>query len=393
MQTKPFFLASLFACAFLFMGCPNKKDDVITEPIPTPSTYIAQPFYQDGKIRFYTQQTGVINPATVAYTLDLAAGMQSAWGVQPNGSNGPNATIIHNNKLFVSFDLGLSKGGVLVYNMLNIAAAPTAIKPGGGTGTPCAGMAIQPSTGDLYIAAFNGGANGAEGGIYYSTAGSGYTNNTLFAGYNNSQAIDYYTANLAFDSANNLWATTWSGNADATQMFLICFKNAIASNFYKIINTAAKSYTATSTGGISKTVHLLSAPEGLVRDASGNLWVGNNNDFNAVNNAGEGTLIKISNAWITTLLSQTAGSTITVPAASVNAYYIPNGKLGGIALTGNTLYVNDQGQSQGNSYLMNGTVWKYDVTTAFNATNFKESGIHATYPGNGQMSFSTVIPK
>jgi Secretion system C-terminal sorting domain len=353
--------------------------------------YIAQPFYQDGKIRFYAQASP-INPASVAHSLDLTAGMQAAWGVIPDASNGPNASIIHNNKLFVSFDLGLQKGGVLVYNMLDITAPPTVINPGGGPGKPCAGMAIQPSTGDLYIATFSGGATAADGGIYYSTAGSTYTNTALFAGYSNSQAIDYYTANVAFDSANNLWATTWSGNTDATQMFLVCFKNTNASSFYKIINTVAKSYTATSTGGVSKTVHLLSAPEGLARDASGNLWVGNNNDFNTVNNAGEGTLIKISNAWITTLLAQAAGSTVTVPAASVNAYYIPSGKLGGMALSGNTLYVNDQGQSQGNSYLTSGTVWRYDVTTAFNATNFKASGIRATYPGNGQMSFSTALP-
>jgi Secretion system C-terminal sorting domain len=355
-------------------------------------TYIAHPSFREGKIRFYAQQAGVINPATVAYTVDLAPAMFREWSEAPTASNGPNAVIVYNNKLFVSFDIGFQRGGVLVYDMLNMNLWPIAIKPGGGVGNPSAGIAIQPATGNVYIASYHGGVNGGEGGIYYSTAANNYATVTKFAGYTSSNSVDYYSANLAFDSANNLWATTWNSSATASQMFLICYKNTIATNYYKIVNTAAKSYTATSTGGVSKTVHLLSAPEGMVRDASGNLWLGNNNDFNAVNNAGEGTLVKISNAWITSLLTQAVGSTVTVPAASVNAYYIPSGKLGGMALLGNTLYINDQGQMQGPDYLINGTVWKYDVTTAFNATNFKASGIRATYPGNGQMGFSTILP-
>ncbi len=360
--------------------------------------FIAQPYYEDAKVRFYAQASP-INPATVAYTLDVAPAMLANWNVTPNANNGVNSVLIYNNKLFVSLDLLSIQGGVLVYNMLDITAPPTVIKPGGGTGTPCAGIAIQPSTGNLYIATFSGGANGADGGIYYSTAASGYTNNTLFAGYNNSNAIDLYTANVAFDANNNLWATTWSANTDATQMFLVCFKNAVAADFRKIINTPTKAYTATSTSGVSAAVHLLSAPEGVARDASGNLWVGNNNDFSAVNTTTvnnittyNGTLVKINNAFITSLLAQAAGTTTTVPVANVNAYHLVNGKIGGIALSGNTLYINDQGQNQGSSYLTNGTVWRYDVTTVFNATNFKASGIRTTYPGNGQMSFNATLP-
>ena len=351
-------------------------------------SFIAQPYYADGKVRFYAQATP-INPATVAYTLDLTAGMQAAWNVTPNGSNGPNGTLIQNNKLFVSFDLGLAQGGVLVYNMLDIAAAPTAIKPGGGNGYPVAGMCINPANNDLYMATFT--VNGAGGGIYYSTTASNYTGATNLSNYND-PTVDLYCANIHIDGSSNLWFTTWSGNANATEMFLVCYKGLNKNNYYKIINTATKAYTATSTGGITKTVHLLSAPEGIVRDASGNLWIGNNNDFNAVNNASEGTLVKINNAWITTLLTQAVGNSTTVPAASANVYYIPSGKLGGMARSGNTLYINDQGQAQGGSYLTNGTVWKYDVTTTFNTTNFKASGIRTTYPGNGLMTFSSALP-
>ncbi len=357
--------------------------------------YIAQPYYQDGKIRFYAQ-ANPINPATVAYTLDLTAGMQAAWGVTPNASNGPNATVIYNNKLFVSFDLGLQKGGVLVYNMLDIAAPPTALKPGNGNGYPCAGMCINPANGDLYIATFT--VNGQGGGIYYSTAASGYTNANNLSDYTH-PSVDTYCANIYIDASNNLWFTTWSGNTNAAEMFLVCYKDLNKSNYYKIVNQATKSYTATSTAGVSASVYLLSAPEGLVRDASGNLWLGNNNDFSAVNTttvAGittyNGTLVKINNAFITNLLTQPVGTSATVPVGNVNAYHIINGKIGGIAISGNTLYINDQGQNQGSSYLTNGTVWRYDVTTNFNATSFKASGIRTTYPGNGQMAFSATLP-
>ena len=140
-------------------------------------------------------------------------------------------------------------------------------------------------------------------------------------------------------------------------------------------------------------MHLLSAPEGLAFDSNGNLWLGNNNDFNATNGAGEGTLVKINGSWINgTLLNSPAANSYTVPTAQASVKYIPNAKIGGIAISGNKLYINDQGQAQGSSYLTNGTVWRYDATTTFNSTNFAASGIRTTYPGNGQMSFVASIP-
>ena len=64
-------------------------------------------------------------------------------------------------------------------------------------------------------------------------------------------------------------------------------------------------------------------------------------------------------------------------------YLTRSGKLGGITFDGNTLFINDQGQNQGSSFTASGTVWKWDITTTFNTTNFKPSGIFTTYPGNG----------
>jgi predicted outer membrane repeat protein len=357
--------------------------------------YTAQPFYQDGKIRFYNTTSGAtINPSTVAYTLDVSADMVNVWGQAANASNGPNSVVIYNNKIFVSFDMNGSKGGVLVYDYANIfpsrnAVAPAVLKPGGGNGSACAGMTINPANGDLYICSYTGGAG--NGGIYYATAASNYTALNNLSDYSH-PSVDTYCANIAFDANNNLWFTTWNDNADPAQMYLVCYKNLNKANYYKVINTATKSYSATSTGGVTKMVHLLSAPEGLVFDPTGNLWLGNNNDYNAVNAAGDGTLVKINSSWLNnTLLAGGAGSSMTVPAAQASIKYIPSGKLGGLAISGNKLYVNDQGQTQGSSFTTSGTVWKYDVTTTFNAANFVASGIRTTYPGNGQMAFASSI--
>ena len=347
---------------------------------------IAQPYYNEGKIRFYNKNNVV--PGSPCYTLDISADINTNWGT----TSGINDVVIYNNKLFVSIDNGNNQGGVLVYNYADVYPTKTAgpvsvINPQNAAGLPVAGIAIQPSTGNLYVGTFYTGASDA--GIYFYTAASGYSNSsaTQLASYNNDASIDKYIANLAFDALGNLWFTEFD-NTTYDAQFLICYKNLDKNSYYKIINPATKTYTANPPGGGAGTsVYLLSQPEGITFDASGNLWLGNNNDDYAVNNAGDGTLVEISASWITTtLFLQAAGTSITVPAASATVDYIAGGKLGGMLLDGNTLYINDQGQNQGTDYTTSGTVWKYDVTTTFNNTNFTASGIHTTYPGNGLMA-------
>jgi hypothetical protein len=47
-----------------------------------------------------------------------------------------------------------------------------------------------------------------------------------------------------------------------------------------------------------------------------------------------------------------------------------------------TLYINDQGNLK---------IWKWDITTAYNNTNFTQDGsINTTYPGFGGLSFNDV---
>ncbi|MEP6949778.1 MAG: hypothetical protein ABI863_10910, partial [Ginsengibacter sp.] len=119
---------------------------------------------------------------------------------------------------------------------------------------------------------------------------------------------------------------------------------------------------------------------------SGNLWLGNNNDFALTNNAGEGTLVKITAGWIDTMLAG-AEHTPTVPVEETDIKYIPAGKPGGLSFEESTIYINDQGQNQGSDFTTSGTIWEWDVNTPFTNVNFIPSGIHTTYPGNGGGSF------
>jgi hypothetical protein len=344
-----------------------------------PNQILAQPYYGDKKIRFY--QTTNPNAAVPLFTLDLSSDIA--------GSFGPNSVVIHNSKIFVAVASG-NEGMVLIYNYADfyptkVANASAVLKFGLAKGLPAAGMAINPDNGDLFVPTFHPiGAGGADGGIYVYSAASNYTALTHFSDFNDSSVAEF-CANLAFDGKGNLWMTTWSPDNDPSHHFLIGYKALNKNTFYKITNTPSKAYTAHDVAGGAINVHLLSAPEGIAFDPSGNLWLGNNNDDIHTNNSGEGTLVKISAAWISSLLAGPPG-TVTVPTTEVDIKHIPSGKLGGLLFDETTLFINDQGQNQGPDFTANGVVWKWDVTAPFNSSNFAPSGIHTTYPGNGSAS-------
>ncbi len=351
---------------------------------------IAQPYYSESEIRFYNKTNPVAS--SPCYTLSLSSDINTAFG----NTQGINDVILYDGKLFVSVDAGNNMGGVLVYNYADVyptktATAPTVLKPGT-AGLSTAGIAIQPSTGNLYVGTFTSGT-GSDGGIFVYTKASGYNPSsvTQLASYSD-PSIDLFVANLTFDASGNLWFTEWHGDNDPSHNFVVCYLGANKNNYYTITNSLAANMTSVSlAGGAGPSVYLFSQPEGLAFDANGNLWVGNNNDQYACNSAGQGTLAEISATWIATyLLNQNAGFSISPIAADVTIDYIPTSKLGGLLFDGNNLYINDQGTNQGSSYTSNGDVWKYDVTTTFNATNFVASGIHTTYPGNGLMALDNA---
>ena len=344
---------------------------------------LAQPYYGDKKIRFYDTANPIAS--SPHYTLDISSDIINNW----DNDFGPNNIVVHNTKIFIAIANGNGdKGGVLIYNYADIypvrnANSPVVLKFNLANGLSSAGAAINPANGDLYVPTFH--VNGNDGGVYIYSADSNYVTMSHFSDFTDNSVAEI-CANLAFDGRGNLWMTTWSPDSDPLHHFLICYRGLDKNDFYKITNTPAKSYTATNVAGSSIIVHLLSAPEGIVFDPAGNLWLGNNNDFALTNNNGEGTLVKINAGWIDAILAG-AEHTLAVPAAEANIKYIPSGKLGGLSFLENVIYINDQGQNQGSDFNTSGTVWQWDINTGFNDINFIPGGIHTTYPGNGGGSF------
>src|SRR5580704_10196488 len=80
---------------------------------------IAQPYYGEGKIRFYNKTNPVAG--SPCYTLDISADINTNWGT----TSGINDVVIYNSKLFVSIDNGNGEGGVLVYNYADVYPTKT----------------------------------------------------------------------------------------------------------------------------------------------------------------------------------------------------------------------------------------------------------------------------
>ena len=343
---------------------------------------LSVPYFTEKKIRFYKT-----SDASLYYTFNLAPEFVNFPIPFASPGVGPNATAIYDGKIFISFDSDTNpgQGGVLIYNYYDIYPVRNANPPVIISTAPVAGITINQSNGDLYAAKFN--TAGVSGKITRYSQASNYSTGSAFDLPVPDWWVNYFTG-LSFDMLGNLW----TGNLDEHK--LVCFTfNSGFENFYVIGNGLATNLypAATLTGG-TVNVHLFSAPEGFALDNANNLWFSNNNDWTITNNPGEGTFGKISPVFIATLFAQPVSGTranpvvaniYTVPLNMVNVYYLQNAKFGGMVFNWlHTLYINDQGNLK---------VWKWDITTAYNNTNFTQDGsINTTYPGFGGLSFNDV---
>jgi hypothetical protein len=362
------------------------------------SALLVQPYWEENKLRMYAGMFPE-TPGNPVREINLAPAMQAAWG---STASGPNAVLCHGNKMFVSFDIGFSMGGVLVYNQSDVYPThngnlPSVIKPAGGNGLVCFGMAVDPVSGDLYVGTY-------YGGVRSYTAASGYSpaSESIHAGFNSiGGAVKAVCANLAFDSSGNLWFTTWDGNSDSpANHLLICLKNnnpALAYTLRSTLNNGGPAYTATIRSGGTKPVHLFSGPEGVTFDSSGNLWFGNNNDntyFQMPNDPGDGTFCKISQAWIYgTMLANVPGN-YPVPAIHTEVKLISGSQFGGLTWLGGQvgLLLHDQDLAEDPKHAL---VWRFQTGVAFNEQSCFSSGINTTHPGNGSMGLfneNSVLP-
>jgi Putative Ig domain len=348
---------------------------------------IVQPYWTENKLRMFAESFPV-DFANPVHEVDLSTEVQATFGA---GRKGPNMVVYYNGKMFVSFDVG-GFGGVFLYNASDLypmrtAAQPQVIRPDGFRAV--IGMAIHPVNGDLYVATIGGG-------VHYYTAASGYQTGAVFASVGSAGGrVKDVCANLAFDGRGNLWLSTWKNydgvaftHLQPSEHLLVCFKNTNAASAYAIRNAATKTYTATSRNGGTKSVHLFSAPEGIVFDQAENLWFTNNNDFALTNDAGDGTFCKISSNWMyDTMLAGAAGDWMA-PTNQTTVNFIPGSKPGGLTWLGGVdgLLVNDQG---------NNHIWRYHPDSTFNAQNCTETGIKTFLPGfeyygNGSMAIFPI---
>lgn len=314
--------------------------------------YYIQPFYGENLMRVYDLSTGT--PAVGIGPVNLPAG------------NGPNNVVIFRNRLFVSKDQN-GPSSVLVYDLANFTTASpiaTLSLPRGAIG-----LAVDPSTGNLYIPTYGGGGSS---GIYVSPPP--YNTTTLFTNF----PADF-AANIAFDFDGNMWVTGFSFGGQANQQKVICYKNRQANQTLTLTNGGTLQAIDRDNPATSHPVAALSSPEGICFTPSGDLWIANNRDF-STGLSDAGTLIRITSAKVRQFLSS-GQATVSINVGDCDAYFVQNAKFGGLSFHGNTLLVNDQGQlPPGN---IGGWVWKWDITTAFNAANFITSNIPTTYPGNG----------
>ncbi|MFO1082254.1 MAG: hypothetical protein U1E23_16690 [Reyranellaceae bacterium] len=369
--------------------------------------YLAQPYWSESVVRIYA-----LPAKTLVTTVTLA-------------HTGPNDVLIFRdppaNKAYmmVSYDLGAG-GAIDIYNLADInLALPANTPPATTLAMPNAvvGMAVQPGTGDLYVATFS---TGTPGGVYSFTHASGYAaaSRQQFASYADAwNDVAQYCANLAFDPHGHLWMTTFQDGAAGNQ-FLICFAQVdraagSAAKFFKIGNPAAKNLSAVTLPGSATAAaglfNPLSQPEGLAFDPRGNLWLANNSDdFNTNGFAGNGevngTLLRLDRSWIDqhlltnagilgTLTADGYGGTQHIGAADpgVTLYYYNGGRFGGLLFDGFTLYVNDQSPNDADPG--HTVVWQLQTDDQpLKPTSFATSGIATTYPGNGQMAVFNSTP-
>lgn len=370
--------------------------------------YFAQPDYNNRQVQVYSL------PATGSAQLITTISLASA-------ASGPNDVLLYQTasawSMFVSYDLG-DTGLLEIYNFATVLTSVTggtaSISPAAtksiSVGSSLAGMAIQPGSGDLYVATFQDGAG--DGGVRVYTAASSYATATEFCtGADNS--VTKYCANLAFDESGNLWMTTFDdfNNSSPADQFLICYPNlggSLSKNvFFKIVNASATFTNRVKTlpGSVQNppaSLVLLSSPEGIALDPDGNLWLANNNEDAPINGDNNGTLVRIDKSWIAAHMFNNAslnsaksaganGVTLNFGSddSSVTVFYHFGSKFGGLVFDGYTLYVHDQENGGGTQAV----VWKFDTTNLSpTASTFFASGIVTDYPGNGGSSIFNATP-
>ena len=286
---------------------------------------------------------------------------------------GANGVVFYGNDMFVAYDDGLnSSKGLLWYANVSFASGTFSSSPvvnllnGQGTFS----VAVD-ALGNVFCAN-NGGSvtrfNRSNTAPRYSSADK--VNTAFWSNGGFAEASGVFVDNIT----NTLWAVSYANNQGAVvKLSDFTFDNGFGNN------TRIKKFADNNSPNT-----LIQKPEGIAKDASGNIWIANNNN---------NYVLRLNNSVVSTLISELNGgnysSSMSLNSTQINAFAVSASghQLGGLVfdnLYSNKMYVNDQVSGDNGNMTIYSFVANNDASPTFTPTSMAQ-----VFPGAGQPS---VIP-
>lgn len=311
----------------------------------------------------YSSVTNTFNPATGNIKFYLN-GVSQTLSV----GHGANGICFYGNNMFVAYDDNSSNGhGLLWYKNVSFSSgtfasdAPVILANNQQTF-----QVVADGGGNIYSANMDGTITKfmPAAGVYSSA------NKVTVRFFSNGS---YILGGLMVDNnLNTLWATSYSLNTLA-----VCRLTDFPNN---------TSYITTSTPAtfikpVTISANYLQAPEGVVTDELGNIWISNNNNNYAVriNSSSAISVITEINASNYSAKNLIGGTDANTWAVSANGE-----QLGGMVydnLYSKKIYVNNQANG--------GNTFQYEFLPTNGVPTFNITSFAQVFPGNGQ---SAIIP-
>jgi sugar lactone lactonase YvrE len=199
-----------------------------------------------------------------------------------------------------------------------------------------------------------------------------------------------YFANLAFDTAGNLWVSDYLNH----RLVVFDAANLGGTNTYHALSNLSAQIPVANTDPalMSNIDHLFSSPEGIAFDPAGNLWVANNNDGVQGLQNQRTSLVRITPALQSAVLATAPDGSPLEPDVGQSGseyfvYQVPNvaddaglrPQFGGLQIdrAAGRIYVNEQVAGNGRGY-------DIDIIAAIGThTGINDLAIVSTNPGNG----------
>lgn len=281
---------------------------------------------------------------------------------------GANAVAFYGSDMFVAMDDGIGTKGIIWYANVSFSTgtftsdAPVVLANGQGTFS----LAVDAS-GNVYSANNNGTVTKFIRNGTSPNYSSGNVVNTIF--WQNGGFAE--AAGVFVDTATQtLWAVSYANNQGAV-VKLSDFD--YADGFGN--NTKIKRFADNNSPN-----SFIQKPEGIAKDASGNIWIANNNN---------NYVLRLNNAVVTSFINDLNAedySFITLNSSQLNDFEVsPTGhQLGGLVydnLYSSKMYVNDQ--------VSGGTSNVYSFTANNSTPVFTQTSMAQIFPGAGQCA---IIP-